>query len=191
VAQLATALNRTFADGAETTWITSLLEDASTYLRDDVIGLQVYPQSQSSFTAYPQGGTITIPQQPLISIDTVQRDGLDVDYSQFDNIITLHELRYDPWRRMELPVDITFTYGYTAPPASLTRWCMVLVSQALLPLEAQLGLTAGGLSSVAIDDFKAAWANAGEESGITLSDRNIKLLREQFGTRGTTVVTTR
>lgn len=178
-------LNRTFTVGVESAWITSLLEDASTYLRDDVIGLQIYPQTKSTFTAYPDGGSVVLPQEPVVSVDKVVQAGvtlvLDTDYSRRNSTLTFFN---------DLPVDITFTYGYLTPPESLKRWTMVLVSQALLPLEQQLGLTAGGLSSIAIDDFKAAWANAGEESGITLTDRNIRLLREQFGVRGSTVVTT-
>lgn len=184
--ELGLRLNRTFTVGAESAWITSLLEDASTYLRDDVLGQQIFPQTTSTFTAYPDGGRVDMPQSPVISIDSVLRAGvplvLNTDYTRRDNTIVLDN---------DEPVDITFTYGYSTAPESLKRWCMVLVSQALIPLEQQLGLTAGGLSSVAIDDFKAAWANAGEESGITLTDRNIRLLREQFGSRVSHVVTTR
>ena len=183
--ELGVRLNRTFTS-PEQAWITSLLEDASTYLRDDVLGQQVYPQATSTFTAWPDGGCVTLPQSPVISIGSVVRAGvvlvLDKSYTRRDNTICVDN---------DEPVDITFTYGYAAAPVSLRRWCMVLVSQVLIPLEQQLGLNSGGLSSVAIDDFKAAWANAGEESGITLSDRNIKLLREQFGARGSQVVTTR
>ncbi|MET0888389.1 MAG: hypothetical protein ABWX92_18285, partial [Mycetocola sp.] len=63
----------------------------------------------------------------------------------------------------------------------LARLACVLVSQTLLPLEAQLGLTAGGLSSVAIDDFKLAWADAGASSGMTLTEHAEKAIRKQFG----------
>lgn len=166
-------LNRVFTE-AEQPWITSLLEDASTYLRDDVLGMQVYPQSTSTFTAYPNGGRVELPQHPVISVDAVEYDGDEFDYRRHDNTL---------YMSVDGPVDVTFTYGYVAAPESLKRWTCVLVSQALLPLEQGIGLTAGGLSSVAIDDFKAAWADAGAESGITLSERNVKMLREQFGSR--------
>lgn len=179
-------VNRTFTVGTESDWITSLLEDASTYLRDDVLGQQIFPQSTSTFTAWPDGGRVEIPQQPLISVDSVVQSGVtlvpDTDYKLRDSTLSFNH---------DAPVDITFTYGYEVAPESLKRWTMVLVSQTLIPLEQQLGLTAGGLSSIAIDDFKAAWANAGEESGTTLTDRNIKLLRQQFGSRLGYVVTTR
>ena len=183
---LGTRLKRTFSVGVESAWITSLLEDASAYLRDDVIGQQVYPQSTSTFTAYPDGGDVTLPQEPLISVVSVAQAGVtliqDTNYTRRNSTLTFFN---------DEPVDITFTYGYLLPPKSLKRWAMVLVSQTLIPLEQQLGLTAGGLSSIAIDDFKAAWANAGEESGTTLTDRNIKLIRQQFGNRSGYVVTTR
>ncbi|MHB9004001.1 MAG: hypothetical protein ACYC6C_08040 [Coriobacteriia bacterium] len=170
-------LNRTFTV-AEQPWITSLLEDASTYLRDDVLGLQVYPQATSTFVGYPEGARVDLPQSPVVSLGAVVQNGVtlaaNVGYVRRDNTLYFHS---------DEPVTVTFTYGYLTAPESLRRWACVLVSQALLPLEQQLGLTAGGLSSVAVDDFKAAWADAGAESGITLSDRNIALLREQFGSR--------
>jgi hypothetical protein len=180
--ELGVRLNRTFTVGVESAWITSLLEDASTYLRDDVLGVQVYPRAQSSFVAYPDGTRIDLPQAPVVSIDSVMRGTVAVPYVQRDNSLYVD---------CDDAVTVKFTYGYLMAPASLKRWAMVLVSQALIPLEQKLGLTAGGLSSIAIDDFKAAWADGGEESGITLSDRNIKLLREQFGARGSYVVGSR
>lgn len=190
VDDLALRLNRVFTDGAVADWITALLEDASSYLRDDVLGQQVYPQSQSTFTAWPDAGRVDIPQAPLISIDAVTYNSAPVRYSQRDNSIMIH---WQGEQRVlndirEPAVDITFTYGYTTPPDSLVRWTCVLVSQVLVTLAQNLGLTAGGLSSVSIDDFKAAFADAGDNTGITLSDRNIQLLREQFGVKSAYVV---
>jgi len=178
--EFAQRMNRVFT-GDELTWIGLLLEDASTYLREDVLGMQVWPQSQALFTAWPDGGRVDMPQQPVVSIDSVQRDGVDVEYRRRDSTIYVYD---------DDPVDVTFTFGYVVAPDSLKRWTYVLVSQVLLTLEQQLGLTAGGLSSVQLDDFKAAWADAGDNSGITLSDRNIALIREQFGAKSTHVVST-
>jgi hypothetical protein len=178
-------LNRTFTD-TEQPWITTLLEDASTYLRDDVLGLQVFPQSSSTVTFWPDGGRVDIPNPPLISIDLVVQDGVTlvdgVDYERRDSILSFQS---------DLPVTVTFTYGFATAPVSLQRWACVLVSQALLPIEQGLGLTVGGLSSVAIDDFKIAFADAGEATGMALTDRNISLIRRQFGASDTVVVTTR
>lgn len=180
VDDLGTRLGRDFT-GSES-WISVLLADASTYLRDDVLGMQVYPQSQATFTAWPDGGRVDIPQQPLISVDAVLKDGVPISFKQRDSSLYV-------WT--DDAVTVTFTYGYTEPPDSLVRWTCVLVSQALLTLDQQLGLNAGGLSSVSLDDFKAAWANAGDNTGITLSDRNVALIRSQFGVKSNYVVTTR
>ena len=185
-ADLGTRLKRTFT-GDEVAWITSLLEDASTYLREDVLlGQQVYPQAQSTFTAYLDDDELTLPQSPVVSVDSVQREGEDVRYTRRDNRLRIH--RHRSFRVEELPVEVTFTYGYTTVPDQLVRWTCVLVSQVLIPLEQQLGLTVGGLSSIAIDDFKAAFADAGDNTGITLSDRNIALIRQSFGVSASTVV---
>ena len=184
-AELGVTLNRSFT-GSEEAWIEDLLKDASTYLRDDVLGLQVYPQSQSTFTAWPDGGRVDLPQSPVISVDSVKiNDVVQVEgtgYSRRDSTLNFHT---------DEPVEITFTYGYVTAPEQLKRWCKVLVSSALLPLEQNLGLTVGGLSSVALDDFKIAFADAGADAGMTLSDRNIALIRRSFGVGGTAVVTTR
>jgi hypothetical protein len=77
---------------------------------------------------------------------------------------------------------VTFTFGYAVAPDGLKRWTCLLVSQALVPLELNLGLSVGGLSSVALDDFKVAFADGGEATGMSLSDRNVALLRRQYGT---------
>jgi hypothetical protein len=187
-------LNREFTV-AEQSWITVLLEDASTYLREDVLGLQVYPQSTSTVEMFPDGGRVDIPNPPLISIGAVTRSGSPVEYVRRHNTVYV-PIEYVPESvglggYVETPILVTFTYGYALAPESLKRWACVLVSQALLPLEQNLGLTVGGLSSVAVDDFKLAFADAGEMSGIALSDRNVALLREQFGVKQSYVVGTR
>lgn len=164
-------LNRNFTF-AEQPWITGLLESASTYLREDVIGQQVYPQTTSTFLAWPDGdGTVTLPQFPVIAVTAVTADSVPVDFVWRDDHIETSQTGQ---------VAVTFTYGYATPPAGLTRWACVLVSQALIPLELNLGLTVGGLSSVAVDDFKAAFADAGDAAGMQLNDRNIELIRSQY-----------
>ena len=162
----------------EQDWITALLQDASTYLREDVIGAQVFPQSSATFQAWPDGGRVDLPAHPVVSVGSVTRAGVAITFERRDTAVYVDG--------SEL-VEITFTYGHALAPAGLKRWTMVLVSQVLLPLELKLGLTAGGLSSVAIDDFKAAFADAGESTGLSLSGRNVEMIRRQYST-GTHVV---
>lgn len=174
---LASRLNRVFT-AEEETWIDGLLADASDHLRS-VIGQIVYPSSQSTYTAYPVEGRVDIPQHPVVSIDAVERDGEAVDYTARPGFILLDG---------DEPVSVTFTYGYADPPNELVRLACVLVSQTLLPLEAQLGLTAGGLSSVQLDDFKLAWADAGEGSGMSLTSHAEANVRRAFGASANTTV---
>lgn len=165
-------LNRTFTV-PEQSWITTLLQDASTYLREDVIGFQVFPQSSATFDAWPSNGEVVLPQQPAQSVASVTVGATAVDFEVRDGVVYVDT---------DDEVTITFTYGYAVAPEGLKRWTCVLVSQALVPLELNLGLTVGGLSSVALDDFKAAFADGGEGTGMSLSDRNIALIRRQYST---------
>jgi hypothetical protein len=171
VDQLSKKLNRQFTD-AEKPWLAELLEDASTYLREDVIGQQIYPQTTSTYTAYPEGGWIDLPQHPVASIDQVERDGKPITFRRRDDSICVDG---------DEPVDVTFTFGLRAAPDGLARWACVLVSQTLIPLELKLGLTVGGLSSVSIDDFKASFADGGAGTGMSLSTRVEASLRSQYG----------
>jgi hypothetical protein len=176
VDELAARLNRTFTTEEET-WVTTLLEDASTYLREDVIGLQVFPQETVTFDAWMDGDdTVVLPQQPVISVATVVQDAVELEFTHRDGVLHIEDA--DP----ESPVTVTFTFGYALAPDGLKRWTCLLVSQALVPLELNLGLSVGGLSSVALDDFKVAFADGGEATGMSLSDRNVALIRRQYGT---------
>lgn len=169
--QLGKRLKRTFTDGAEKEWIEELLEDATAYLRSE-IEQEIYPRTTSTYTAYPTNGREDLPQVPIVEVLAVTRDGQDLDF------------RYLPGRVLvddDAPCDVTFTWGYATVPRELTRVTCVLVSQVLMLLEAELGLTVGGLSSAQIDEFRLAWADAGEQSGMTLPDRLRDRLRRQYG----------
>lgn len=174
---LASRLKRVFTSEEEA-WIDGLLADASDHLRS-VIGQDVYPLTQSTYVAYPVEGRVDIPQHPVVSIDAVERDGAAVDYTERPGFILLES---------DEPVSVTFTWGYAEPPNELVRLACVLVSQTLLPLEAQIGLTAGGLSSVQLDDFRLAWANAGEESGMALTRHAEASVRRAFGASSSVTV---
>lgn len=167
---LQTRLNRTFSED-QVSQIEKLLDDASTYLRD-AIGQQVFPQSTATFRGWPVSGWVDLPQQPVISVASVIRDGKPVVFEERPDGIAVRD---------DKPVDVTFTYGYAEPPAGLTRWACVLVSQTLTTLEMNLGLSVGGLSSVGIDDFRAAFADGGEGTGMSLSPDNLTRLRDQYG----------
>ncbi len=177
ITDLQTRLKRTFSSAAEITWIEELLKDASTYLRSDVLGgMQVFPRDTHTVTLRPNlSGWIDLPQRPVVSVAEVTRDGEPIEFEPDGDSVQV---------RGSAPAAVTYTFGLAAAPDALIRWTCVLVSQVLVPLELKLGLTVGGLSSVQIDDFRAAFADAGEQTGIALSDRAINALRHQWAGGG-------
>ncbi|WP_298742289.1 hypothetical protein [uncultured Microbacterium sp.] len=178
---LAALLNRTFTS-AEEAWVGTLLDAASSYLRGLADGQILYPQQTVTYTGYPSAGREDLPQWPVVSVGSVTRDGAPVEYKYRPGFIMVSG---------DEPVDITFTFGHVTAPTELNRLACVLVSAALIPLEAELGLTAGGLSSVALDDFKVAFADAGAQSGMTLPKIQADAVRKQFGRGGIDTVEAR
>lgn len=174
--ELATALNTEFGD--EKKQAIMLLEAASDHLRH-VIGQDVYPQTTSTYTAYPTFGREELPQWPVVAVVSVQRDGVDVPYLYRPGYIVVAD---------DDPVDVTFTWGVASPPPELKRLTIALAAQALQMLETTGALTAGGLSSLAIDDFRAAFADGGEQTGISLSPHAEKSVRKVWGRGDVTVV---
>src|SRR5690606_36457363 len=130
------------------------------------------PRVTTTYTAYPSGGREDNPGKPIVAVEAVTRGGEPVAFRYRPGYITVDS---------DEPCEVTFTAGYAEAPRELARLACVLVSQTLITLEAQLGLTAGGLSSAAIDDFRLAWANAGEQSGMELLPRTEDALRDRYG----------
>jgi len=157
----------------EQSQVTVLLEDAADFMRG-VIGNQVYPSATATYVTSPVGGWVTLPQTPVRSVDAVTRDGVDLDWKQVQDSIKV--VGCDP-------VTVTFTYGLASAPSDLIGINCALAGQMLLTVEAGLGLTAGGLSSVALDDFKAAFADAGAGTGLSLTDATRSYLQTNYGSR--------
>ena len=170
--ELSKRMQRTFT-ADEKLWLTELLKDASGYLRSLTVW-ELYPRRQATFTAWPGAlGSIELPQHPIVSIDRV---------AELSGATVPHEFRegrvYVADREAK---KVTFTFGYDEAPDEMRRWACVLVSQALLPIELKLGLSIGGLSSIALDDFRVAFSNGGEQTGMQLSERNELRIRRDFG----------
>lgn len=163
-------LNRTFTPD-EQSWIDELCEQASSYLRSQ-IGQEITPQQQVTFTDWPDHGRVDLPQYPVVSVDAVQRDGADILYCYRPGYILVSG---------DDPVDVTFTFGLMQPPNELQRLTIVLVSSSLTTLELGLGVSVGGLSSIALDDFRAAFANGGTETGMTLPAPQLAAVKARYG----------
>jgi hypothetical protein len=176
---LGARLMRTFTVQEEE-MVEALLDDAAALMRG-VMRSQVYPVSQSTYVAYPTGGRVDLPQDFIVSVDAVERDGEAVEYTLREDTITVD---------CDEPVDVTFSHGLSVVPPDLKSINCVLVSSALVTVEAGLGLGAGGLSSVAIDDFRFAFADGGAAAGMTMPAHVREYLTTRYG-RSAWVVDTR
>jgi len=160
--------------GADIPWVEALLDDASAHLRD-MLGWQVFPAAQVTYVTKVWAGIFNrLPVQPVVSLDSVS---IPDTYMTFDV--------YDGGFETDTNgiATITFTAGYAAAPASLVSWCCVLAAQVMDTISKLGMLSNGGLSSVAIDDFKAVWAQSSETGGgYTLPASVVAQLRAAWGT---------
>lgn len=168
--ELEKRMARTFTTG-ERTWITELLEDSAEYMRG-IIGEQVYPPTQITFQGWPEMGWVDLPATVVRSVDSVTLDGQPVEWSRHLNRVRVG---------CTGPAEVTISVGYSAAPRDLTALNCALVSSQLLLVEAGLGLQLGGMSSVALDDFKIAFADAGERTGgLSLPEHQQEYLRNRY-----------
>ncbi len=170
VADLEELLKTTYV-GDDRTQVEALLDAASDHLRF-VIGQDVFPQVSSTYVAYPTFGREDLPQWPVVSVDAVERDGSPVDFRYRPGFILVGS---------DDPVDVTFTWGFPTVPGELKRLTLMLSAQALQMFEVTGGISGGGLSSLSIDDFRAAFANGGETTGISLPKRVEQAIRNHYG----------
>ena len=153
--------------------IEELLADATEFLRSN-LGLQFSPPRHATVTYHSKH--IDLPAFTT-SVLSVTRGGKPVSGWSWDGATVTIPGEAEP-------ADVTFVFGLDKPPREIVRWTIVLVSQALTTLELGLGLGAGGISSVQIDDFRAAFADGGASTGIAMSDAALNRLRRQFGGDG-------
>lgn len=160
---------------AEQAWVTTLLEDAASYLRGCMGRATVYPVTTSTFPAWPQGGRVDLPQPFVVSVDAVTRDAVALDYKRREDAVYVSG---------DDECAVTFTYGLAEPPADLVGLNCALVSQTVTLVESDFGLSIGGLSSVALDDFKVAFADGGALTGLALPEPQLRYLQTAYGSTG-------
>jgi len=171
--ELATRMKRVFT-GEEQDWLLALLDDAAAFLRG-VMKAAVYPVTTSTFTAWPTGGRVDLPQPFVVSVDAVTRDEDPIDYKRREDSVYVGS---------DDECDVTFTYGLAEAPADLVGLNCAVVSSQIGLVEADLGLQIGGLSSVALDDFKVAFADGGALTGLALPDPQLRYLQNTYGSTG-------
>ena len=172
------ALLKTTYVGDDITQVEALLDAASGHLRF-VIGQDVFPVTTTTYVAYPTFGREDIPQWPVVEVVSVQRGGVNIPFTYRPGYIMVSG---------DDPCEVTFTWGVSEAPAELKRLTLVLAAQALQMFDTTGALSAGGLSSLAIDDFRAAFADGGAETGISLTAHAEKSIKRAYGRGDVTVI---
>ncbi|WP_326792051.1 hypothetical protein OHA79_09625 [Streptomyces sp. NBC_00841] len=72
---------------------------------------QSFTRKTSTVTLFPAGSFLTLPQRPVVSVDSVQRDGVDVPFK----MLASEKLFVFGCE----PVSVTFTYGYAEVPGDV------------------------------------------------------------------------
>lgn len=180
--QLAARLGRAvWPIGLELDRVQELLLDASAHLRG-IIGWQVYPPATVAFRMQRTGQRVVpLPGEPVTSITSVTSAGTDLPAASYELVDGAVEFLHS---YPSAPLIVNYTVGYPAAPRELASWTCVLASQALSALEELGALGGGGVSSVAIDDFRKSWADGGDGAGFALPARVEEKLRERYGAGG-------
>lgn len=157
-----------------------LLADATAHLRE-VIGWQVSP-AVTVTTRVPAGGdnVVRLPGVPVTAVTSITSGGVTIAASTYELVDGAVEFTSG----RPIGATITYTVGYTAPPPDLVSWTCVLASQALSAVADLGALGGGGVSTVAIDDFRKSWADGGDGAGFVLPARVEEKLRVRYGAGG-------
>ena len=167
-----------WTDGLELGRVDELLLDASDHLRG-IVGWQVWPPTNvTERVPSTIASGLALPGAPVTAVTSVVLHGTTLPSSAYE----LHDGLLGFGGAWPSGAVVTYTVGYAEPPRELVKWTCVLTSQALSALEELGALGGGGVSSVAIDDFRKAWADGGDGAGFSLPARVEEKLRARFGT---------
>ena len=174
-ADLAARLKRavpTAASLEESQW-DAALDDASAFLRS-IIGWQVYPSSTVSTVLFGYGTRWLPLPGGATSVTSVTGDGAPSEYTLIDGSL------YGDSGLWFGKITVEYTIGVDTAPEDLVAFCCVVASQ-IISVTSDLGaLSATGVASVAIDDYRKAWSQ-GESAGLDLPSRVVDQLRATYG----------
>lgn len=179
--QVETSMGRVFTV-QEHAQVTGWLEEASDFVRDVAGGEAIYPRGQSTYTDWVLHGRIRVPFRFLVSVDAVTEDGEPVTYREFEN-----RLLFTPDLEGH-KLQLTVTTGLPTAPTLLRSYVIGMVEKRMTLTEMGVGVQFGGLSSVALEDFKVAFADGGDKAGfLSLPTHSTDLIRRRFGQTAWTV----
>jgi hypothetical protein len=165
--------------------VDQLLRDATAHLRS-LVGW-VAPVTQSTVTLWASDGPqwLDIPLVPLISVDSVTVQAVPSWPSTSGAAVPVSVEQFDQAIRVCGPakVTVTATHGFAQVPEDLRSWACVMASQAFGVVQELGTLGAGGVESIAIDDFRKTYRSGGSAGAdpFALPQSVIDRLQEQYG----------
>ncbi len=184
VADLATRLNRTFTPQQEAQ-VQALLDDASStvraFTRQDLTRAtttDTFTMRRADPVLHQCAGIVTLPQRPVVDIDTVTIDGsTSSDWWQDGQDLLLRSWSWDqpPTVHRAPQVTVTYTHGWDPIPGEITAIVLQAVNRVLVNPSQVRSETVGGESVTYLIP------TTGEALGVLLSRTEEKVLKKYRG----------
>jgi hypothetical protein len=194
VADLATLLGRTFTPQQEMQ-AQALLDQASSvvraYVRQDITRAtttDVFPMRRADPLLHRCGGVVTLPQRPVVDVDTVLVDGTEMTDWWLDG----PELLVRAWTWGQPPaahrppqVTVTYTHGYDPVPGDIQAIVVQAANRVIV--------NPSGIRSEAVGGESVTYLipTTGEALGVLLSRTEQKVLDRYRRTAGSIQVRSR
>ncbi|MET9550537.1 hypothetical protein ABZY36_35330 [Streptomyces sp. NPDC006627] len=188
VADLATALGRTFTPVQEAQ-AQALLEQASSvvraYLRLDITRAtttDTFTMRRADPALHRRGGTITLPQRPVVDIASVLINGVAThDWWQEGNEVLVRSWSWEQPPAAHRPprVTVSYTHGWDPVPDDIRAVVLQAANRALVNPSQLRAETVGGESVTYLVP------NGGEALGVLLSELEKRALRRYKTLSGT------
>jgi hypothetical protein len=194
VADLAAILGRPFAPEQEMQ-AQALLDQASSvvraYLRQDITlatTTDTFTMRRADPVLHSCGGTVTLPQRPIVDITSVLVDGVETaDWWQDGNDLLVGAWSWDlpPAAHRAPPVAVTYTHGWDPVPGDIMAIVMQAANRAMVNPSQVRSETVGGESVTYLIP------TTGEALGVLLSRTEQKVLDRYRRPAGTVQVRSR
>lgn len=166
---------------AEMAFVNHLIGVASSTVVD-AAGCQIKEARSTVTVLVMPGRTVRLPGSPIRAVHSVTRDGQTVEGWLKTGTGLYSSTAFSGRDPFELTVD--YTHGLATIPADIADLVARMVIAGLYAgRDDDLALNNGMLSSVAVDDYKEAYATGDVEivTEITLPERTKRSLRRRFG----------
>lgn len=174
--------------GTKLAQVTRWLQAASDEIRS-VLGQQITRNSTTAILPGVEDYWLELPQLPVVSVQSVTMNNAPVtDYRLIQNKL----YRWFGWQDLFIifeprTVSVAYTHGYVTVPGDLVTLCCSLASVGMAQAATGTMGHIPGMTSEAIDDYKAGWDPAAPPV-ITIPPATVARLRAKYAGGGVTAV---